>query len=95
MSPDEGRSSGPDPHALATDEARPAKGVEARHRLSVTVHGDLVDVLDAVAVLSERPAAEVATDLVLEGLRRAASDPDVDELVRARHWRRRRLRVVR
>ena len=95
MTLDEGRSSGRDPKALATDDTGPVQAVEARHRLTVTVLGDLVDVLDALAVLCERPAAEVATELVLEGLRRAVSDPDVDELVRARHRRRLRLRVVR
>lgn len=67
--------------------------VEARHRLTVTVSGELVDVL-ALSVLAGRPPGEVASELVLDGLRQAAADPDVDALVRIRR-RRRRFRVVR
>ncbi len=66
--------------------------VQARHRLTVTVLDDLVDVLDALSALAGRPAAEVATELVIEGLRQAALDSDVYDLVSARH--RRRLRLV-
>ncbi|MGI9079221.1 MAG: hypothetical protein ACR2GF_00085 [Acidimicrobiales bacterium] len=68
--------------------------MQARHRLAVTIHGDLVDVMDAVAAVSGRPAAEVATEWVIDGLRRSESDPDVAALVRARRRRQRRLRLI-
>lgn len=70
----------------------PRPPAQARHRLTVTVLDDLVDVLDAIAVLAGRPPADVVAELVVEGLRQAELDPDVHDLVSAR--RRRRLRLV-
>jgi hypothetical protein len=68
-------------------------GKDARHRVEVVVTGGLVDVLDALVALSGRPHADVASDLLEEGLGRASHDPDVERLMRARSRRRRRTRV--
>jgi len=70
---------------------------DAQHRVTVTVCGeDLVDVLDALCLLEECEAGELATKVLVERLLRAqAENRDVQKLVRARRRRRRRwLHVV-
>ncbi|MFN2506235.1 MAG: helix-turn-helix domain-containing protein [Acidimicrobiales bacterium] len=69
---------------------------EARHRLSITVYGEDVDVLDAVAVTSGQEPQEAAAALLVLALDRARQDPEVAAALAARRrWpRRRRLEVV-
>ena len=69
---------------------------EARHRLSITVYGEDVDVLDAVAVTSGQEPQEAAAALLVLALDRARQDPEVAaaRTARRRRPRRRRLEVV-
>ncbi|MFP5319494.1 MAG: helix-turn-helix domain-containing protein [Acidimicrobiia bacterium] len=69
---------------------------QAEHRLTVTLRGDHVDVLDAVALAEECTAAEAAAELLAGALDLARRDSEVQQLLRARRRRQRRhgLQVV-
>ena len=68
----------------------------AQHRLAITLYGDHVDVLDAVALAEGRQAGDAAAALLAGALDQAAQDPEIHELLRARRHRagRGRLQVV-
>jgi transcriptional regulator with XRE-family HTH domain len=65
----------------------------AEHRLAITLHGDHVDVLDAVALAEGRPAGDAAAALLAGALEQAAQEPEIHELLRARRRRARRGRL--
>ena len=67
---------------------RPQSGAE--HRLTITLYGDDVDVLDAIALADGCSAQDAAAALLVAALDRGRQEPEIQQLLRAR--RRRALR---
>jgi len=65
----------------------------AEHRLAITLYGNHVELLDAVALAEGRPAGEAAAALLAAALDQAAQDHEIQELLRARRRRARRERL--
>lgn len=70
-----------------------SRRTRAENRLAITLYGDHVDVLDAVALAEGRPASEVAAALLGGALDQAAQEQEIQELLDARRRRARRGRL--
>src|SRR5436190_641400 len=67
----------------------------AQHRLTITLYGDVVDVLDAIALAEGRSPAEAAAGLLTDALEQGAKDGEIQQLLRARRRRAQRRRGLR